>query len=125
LVNSDARTHFALLQNGGDFDVARAGWIGDYSDPQNFLSLAEGDNTGLNYAHYANPDYDALMRQAANERDLGARANILAAAEAILLRDQPIMPLMFYLSKNLISPRVKGWRANTLDRHLTRYLSIE
>jgi oligopeptide transport system substrate-binding protein len=65
------------------------------------------------------------MRQAAEERDLGARAKILGAAEAILLRDQPIMPLMFYLTKNLVSPRVKGWRANVLDRHLTRYLSIE
>jgi oligopeptide transport system substrate-binding protein len=125
LINSDAKSHFALLQKGGDFEIARAGWIGDYSDPQNFLSLAEGDNTGLNYSHYANPDYDALLREAAHERDLDARARILAKAEAILLRDQPIMPLMFYLTKNLVSPRVKGWRANGLDRHLTRYLSIE
>ena len=30
-INTDAKTHFGLLQNGGDFDVARAGWIGDYS----------------------------------------------------------------------------------------------
>jgi len=31
-------------QSGGDFDVARAGWIGDYSDPQNFLFLFESGN---------------------------------------------------------------------------------
>jgi oligopeptide transport system substrate-binding protein len=124
LINSDAKSLFALLQNGGDFEIARAGWIGDYSDPQNFLSLAEGDNIGLNYSHYVNPAYDALMRQAANERDLGVRAKILAKAEAILLNDQPMMPLMFYLTKNLVSPRVKGWRPNVLDRHLTRYLSM-
>ncbi len=124
LVNSDAKSHFAMLQNGGAFDLARAGWLGDYPDPQNFLALAEGDNSGLNYSHYANPDYDALLRRAAGERDLGARAKILAEAEAILLRDQPMMPLLFYLSKNLVSPRVKGWRANVLDRHPTRYLSI-
>jgi oligopeptide transport system substrate-binding protein len=31
-------------QRGGDFDVARAGWIGDYSDPQNFLFLFESGN---------------------------------------------------------------------------------
>jgi ABC-type oligopeptide transport system substrate-binding subunit len=125
LINSDAKSHYALLQSGGDYDIARAGWIGDYSDPQNFLALAESDNVGLNYAHYVNPAYDALMREAAAMRDLGARAKILAEAEAILLRDQPIMPLLYYLSKNLVSPKVKGWRENVLDRHLTRYLSIE
>jgi oligopeptide transport system substrate-binding protein len=31
-------------QSGGDFDVARARWIGDYSDPQNFLFLFESGN---------------------------------------------------------------------------------
>jgi oligopeptide transport system substrate-binding protein len=125
LINSDAKSHFAMLQNGGDFDVARAGWMGDYSDPQNFLALAESDNVGLNYSRYANPAFDALMRRAASTSDLGERAKILGEAEAIVLRDQPIMPLLYYLSKNLVSPRVKGWRANILDRHLTRYLSIE
>jgi ABC-type oligopeptide transport system substrate-binding subunit len=125
LVNSDAKSHFAMLQSGGDFDVARAGWLGDYSDPQNFLALADSDNSGLNYSHYANPEYDTLIRRAANERDLAARARTLADAEAILLRDQPMMPLLFYQSKNLVSPRLKGWRPNILDRHLTRYLSLK
>jgi oligopeptide transport system substrate-binding protein len=124
LVNSDAKSHFALLQSGGDFDVARAGWIGDYSDPQNFLALGASDNTGLNYSRYANPAFDGYMREAAATRDPDARAALLRAAEALLARDQPMMPLMFYLSKDLVSPRVKGWRANILDRHLTRYLSI-
>jgi oligopeptide transport system substrate-binding protein len=125
LVNSDAKSHYALLQSGGDFEIARAGWLGDYSDPQNFLALAAGDNVGLNYSHYVNGEYDSLLRRAASERDLGARAEILAKAETIVLRDQPMMPLLFYLTKNLVSPKIKGWQANTLDRHLTRYLSIE
>ena len=49
-VYTDAKTHFAYLRDGGDFDVARYSWIADYSDPQNFLFLAESDNKGLNYA---------------------------------------------------------------------------
>ncbi len=84
-VNSDAKTHFDLLQNGGDFDVARAGWIGDYSDPQNFLFLFESDNARLNYARWPNTAYDALMSRAAAEADLRARAEILAEAERLLL----------------------------------------
>jgi oligopeptide transport system substrate-binding protein len=123
-VNTDLKTHFAFLRGGGDYDVARVGWVGDYSDPQNFLILAKGDNVGLNYSRYANPAYDALLAKADAERDLGARAKILGEAEAMLLRDQPIMPLLFYSSKNLISTRLSGWRPNLLDRHLARYLSI-
>ena len=62
-INTDAKTHFAYLRDGGDFDVARAGWIADYSDPQNFLFLVQSDNPGFNYAKYKNPDYDALDAQ--------------------------------------------------------------
>ena len=124
LVNTDLKTHYALLRSGGDYDVARGGWIGDYSDPQNFLFLLKGDNVGLNYSHYSNPAYDALLAKAEGERDLGVRAKILAQAEAIALKDQPLAPLLFYSSKNLVASRVVGWRANLLDRHLTRYLQM-
>ena len=37
----DAAAHYAYLRDLGDMQVARAGWIGDYSDPQNFLFLLE------------------------------------------------------------------------------------
>jgi ABC-type oligopeptide transport system substrate-binding subunit len=124
-INTDVKTHFGLLQSGGDFDVARAGWIGDYSDPQNFLFLAEGGNTKLNYARWANPAYDALMQKAARETDLRVRAETLADAERLLLQEEPVIPLLFYESKNMVSSRVKGWRDNLLDRHLARFLSIE
>ena len=80
LINTDLKTHYALLRDGGDYDVARAGWLGDYSDPQNFLMLLKGDNVGLNYSRYANPAYDALLSRAEAERDLGQRAKILAEA---------------------------------------------
>ena len=116
-VNTDSgRRTTRLLRSGGDYDVARAGWIGDYSDPQNFLFLLKGDNVGLNYARWSNPDYDALLAKASSERDLNARAKILAEAEAIVLRDQPVAPILFYSSKNLVSKRVIGWKANLMDQ---------
>ena len=87
LVNTDLKTHYALLRDKGDFDVARAGWIADYSDPQNFLFLAESDNKGLNYASYSNPEFDALMKKAAATKDLAARGKVLKEAEAIFMRD--------------------------------------
>ncbi len=124
-VSTDAKTHFAFLRDGGDFDIARAGWIGDYSDPQNFLFLAQSDNKGLNYARYANPEYDALMKAAAAETDLAKRAKTLFAAETILTRDMPNIPLLYYGSKNLVSSKVEGWYPNLRDAHASRFLSIK
>ena len=124
LVNADIKTHYALLREKGDFDLARAGWVADYSDPQNFLFLGQSDNAGLNYATWSNADFDALMAIAATQTDLAARGQTLSAAEAILLEEAAFLPLLFYSSKNLVSPKVSGWESNILDRHLARYMSI-
>ena len=125
LVNSDLKSHYAILRDKGDYDVARAGWIADYSDPQNFLFLGEGGNGGLNYANYKNDEFDALMKKASTQTDLKARADTLKQAETIILRDQPYIPLLFYGSKNLVSKKLEGFQTNVLDRHMSRYMAIK
>ncbi|MCT7374441.1 peptide ABC transporter substrate-binding protein [Chelativorans salis] len=120
----DLSAHYAMLRDTSDYQVARAGWIGDFSDPQNFLFLVESDNTGFNYAKYKNPEYDALMEQAAAEGDLEKRAEILRQAEAMFLEDQPFMPLLFYSSLSLVSPKLEGWEDNIQNVHGTRWMSL-
>ncbi|WP_367716725.1 peptide ABC transporter substrate-binding protein [Nitratireductor sp. GISD-1A_MAKvit] len=120
----DLSAHYANLRDQKDFDVARAGWIGDYSDPQNFLFLVESDNTGFNYAQYENPEYDALMDKAAAETDLVKRAEILREAEAMFLADMPYIPLLFYSSLSLVSSKLNGWEDNIQNVHGTRFMSI-
>ena len=39
LTEMEGTGYFDYLKQDGDFDMARAGWIGDYNDPQNFLFL--------------------------------------------------------------------------------------
>ena len=123
-IHTDAKTHFAHLRDGGDFDVARAGWIGDYSDPQNFLFLLESDAVGLNYARYKDLDYDDLMRKAAIETNKDERTKVLYAAETILMRDAPYIPVLYYGSKNIVSRKLQGWSTNLKDVHPTRFLSL-
>ncbi|WP_171173306.1 peptide ABC transporter substrate-binding protein [Ruegeria sp. HKCCD8929] len=120
----DASAHYAHLRDKGDFDVARAGWIGDYSDPQNFLFMVESDNDGFNYANYDNAEYDKLMDDAAAETDLEARAEILKQAEGLFMRDLPFIPLLYYSSRSLVSPKLQGWEDNIQNVHASRYLSI-
>ena len=123
-VYTDAKTHFAYLRDGGDFDVARMSWIADYADPQNFLFLLESSNTGMNPGRYANPGYDTLMRRAAAERDIERRADLLQAAETIIVTDLPWIPVMHTRSKALIAPRLTGYHPNLRNAAPTRFLGL-
>ena len=125
LIETDSAAHFAHLREGGDFDVARAGWIGDYSDPQNFLFLLQSDNKGLNYANYTNPAYDALMRDAERETDLKKRAELLAKAERILADEHPYVGILYFSNRNLISNKVEGYIQNLRGANASRFVSLK
>lgn len=120
----DASAHYAMLRDEKVHDVARAGWIGDYSDPQNFLFLNRADNPGFNYGAYNNPEYDALLDKAADTADLEERAKILAEAETVFLEDVPQIPLLYYSSRSLVSPKLQGWEDNIQNVHPTRFMSV-
>lgn len=123
IVQSDAQVHFANMR-AGNFDVAGAGWVADFNDPRNFLFLFLSDND-LNNSGYNNPAFDALIHQADQEQDLAKRGQLLAQAEALLLRDVPVIPNRFQVTLNLVQPYVKGWVTNVSNTNRTRWLSIE
>ena len=123
LFNSDVKVHYADLKQG-NFDVARAGWIADYNDPQNFLYLLETRTGVNNYGGYSVKEFDDLMLEASQTADMKKRAGLLAKAEAIAMEDQPIIPIYYYVSKNLVSQKVKGWVDTVNDIHRWRYLKL-
>ena len=125
LVNADGKTHYGLLEQHGDFDVARAGWNADYKDPANFLDLCK-TGAGNNYSEYSNKEFDDLMAKAAANPDPSGRMKDLSDAEAIgVARDLCVMPLLYYGYHNVASNKVKGWEENVMDVHPTRYMSKE
>jgi oligopeptide transport system substrate-binding protein len=125
LVNTDTKTHYGLLEQKGDFDIARAGWIADYKDPENFLALCK-TGTGNNYAVYSNKDYDDLMAGAAAAATPEERMKLLSDAEAIgVARDLCVVPLLYYSYHTLVSNKLKGWEDNVMDVHPTRFLAKE
>lgn len=122
LVNTDGKTHYSYLEQHGDFDVARAGWIADFKDPVTFLNLGHtGD--GNNYGEYSNPDYDKLLDAAATEADPAKRMKELSDAEAILMKDVPVIPLLYYGNHNVVSPKLHGFVDNVMDKHPSRFVS--
>lgn len=101
----------------------RAGWIGDYLDPFTFIELMHSQ-FGINDSGYSNPAYDALADQAAAEVDPERRRALLEQAEQLLLADQPLIPLYFYVTARLVKPWVGGYAPNLMDQHYTKNLHI-
>ena len=105
-----------------DFQVIRAGWIGDYNDAYTFLSLFKSDVGEMNPSGYKNKQYDALIHQAETTIDQKKRTSLMQQAEALLLKDLPIMPIYFYTTQHLINPKITGWQDNVMDVHPSRFL---
>jgi len=124
LNETEGATYFNFLREDGPFDIARAGWIGDYNDAQNFLYTQLG-NVSFNYSKWSNGQYDAFLAQAETILDMDERAKVLAQAETLLLDELPIIPILYYSSRALVSPKIEGWQDNLMDAHKTRWLSLK
>jgi oligopeptide transport system substrate-binding protein len=123
LVNTEGKVHFANLRQG-DFEVGGVGWFADYNDAQNFLFQFETSTKQLNLSKFSNADYDQLMAEASVTSDQKKRAQLLQQAETILLREMPVLPLYFPVSKNLVSTKVKGWEENLFNIVYVKNLSF-
>lgn len=120
LVNQEWKVYLDALERL-DFDIARGGWIGDYVDPNTFLDLwRSGDEN--NHTGWSNTDFDALIGKAAQTADPAERLSVLRAAEGILLRDLPVMPIYNYAEFHLLRGDVEGWKPNLRDVHLARHI---
>ena len=99
-----------------DYQVSRAGWIGDYPDPSTFLETFLSDS-GNNRTGWKNAEYDRLLKEAARLGDQKTRYELFQKAEAIFLDELPIIPIYHYTRVFLIQPSVRGWNPTILDHH--------
>jgi oligopeptide transport system substrate-binding protein len=107
----------------GDVQMFRSSWIGDYNDAYTFAQYFKGD-FGINLTHYHSAAYDGLLGRAAAEADPAKRRALLERAEQVMLGDQPVIPIYFYVSKHLVKPRVRGWYSDIMNVTYSKDLSL-
>jgi oligopeptide transport system substrate-binding protein len=111
-------------QSTTNYMVSRAGWIGDYPDPNTFLETFLS-YSGNNRTGFANPEYDRLVNAAGCANDPKARLELFQQAEALLLDELPLIPIYYYTRVYLLHPAVKNWHANYQDHHPFKHVYLE
>lgn len=120
LANQEWQT-FLTARGEQDYEIARAGWCADYNEASSFLDIMQSES-GYNDSKYVNEEYDAHMLAARTAEDPLPEYQ---AAEALIQRDFPILPIYFYSTVNMQDASIKGypfenaqenWYARTLYR---------
>ncbi|WP_241665098.1 peptide ABC transporter substrate-binding protein [Peribacillus simplex] len=93
-------------EKAGDFEISRAGWVGDYVDPMTFM-LWETDGA-YNDANWSNKEYDGLLKEAKSTMDPKERMAALHKAEEVLIEEMPILPVYFYTKPYMVKSNVTG-----------------
>lgn len=91
-------------------------WVADFPDPETFLWNLFATGSPDNYSDYSNPEYDALLEQAAQTFDTDERADLYAEAEALLLADNVVLPIAHDIRFTLTKPQVKGLQMTPLGQ---------
>lgn len=107
----------------GEFQMLRYAWFSPNDDAYTFLGLVETGNPN-NLGGYSNPRYDQMLREANALGDTPERSALLREAEALMMKDHPLIPLFFYVRRVLVQPHVQGFVLNERGLNPTRYLDI-
>ena len=116
---------FLNERKAGNYDMARNGWIADYSDPINMLEmwLPNSGNNDIQFGRDGSgsqkagtvpswaPDwteYTDLINAIYAETDMAKRAEMMHQAEDILMDTWAIIPIYYYNDPYMLKDNVTG-----------------
>ncbi|HZE99634.1 MAG TPA: ABC transporter substrate-binding protein [Planctomycetota bacterium] len=108
----------------GDFQIARQGYNGEFSDPLAFLELFTEDSRS-NTTGWTSEGYERLVSESNETADAAKRFDLLARAETLLMEEAPIFPVFHYVAHNMIKPFVQGVHLNSRDIHPLQGVTLE
>jgi oligopeptide transport system substrate-binding protein len=75
--------------------LIRLGWLMDYPLMENYLGPLYGTDGSSNYYGYSNPAFDSLVKQGSEAKTPEEAITKWQAAEDILVKDMPVIPLRY------------------------------
>lgn len=121
LVNQEWKVYLDS-QDVLNYDICRAGWIGDYTDPNTFIDMwVKGG--GNNDTGWSSAEYERLLAASYAAPDDTARFALYQQMEAILADEVPFVPLYFYTRVYALNPKVK-WSVNVIENHNWKFVDL-
>jgi oligopeptide transport system substrate-binding protein len=104
----------------GKAKIWRSGWIADYPDAENFLSLFYGKNikedvAEVNASRFRDSNYDQLFEIAMKELSESKRNEYFELCDQIIVDKAPVMPLLNDDFMVMINARVRDLKINSLE----------
>ncbi|WP_331489688.1 peptide ABC transporter substrate-binding protein [Tepidibacter hydrothermalis] len=106
---------FQETRTQGNFQIARNGWIGDYSDPMTFLDMFIS-TSGNNNSHWKNPEFDKLITDIKKTEDAEKRYQMLHQAQDMIMEDNILIPIYYYTNAELLRENIKGVKVSPLGQ---------
>jgi oligopeptide transport system substrate-binding protein len=93
-----------------DADVTVKGWLPGYPDPEYYLRLLFQSTSRTNEGGFADPEFDALIERARQERSDRGRLERFHEADRYVVADRiGVIPLVYGQSMALVKPSIAGW----------------
>ncbi|WP_346887578.1 peptide ABC transporter substrate-binding protein [Clostridium sp. UBA1056] len=102
---------FQTKTDNMEYQVASAGWSGDYNDPNTYLDLWMTGTKNVPTG-WSNPKYDEILTKASETADPEERTNLFKEAERILIyEDGVISPEVWRYKSTYVRKYVKNYTA--------------
>ncbi|WP_330400310.1 peptide ABC transporter substrate-binding protein [Tepidibacter mesophilus] len=106
---------FQETRTQGNFQIARDGWTGDYTDPMTFLDMFIS-TSGNNHPQWKNPEFDKLITDIKKTGDLEKRNEMLHQAEDMIMDNNIVIPIYYYTNPELLRENIKGVKVSPLGQ---------
>lgn len=124
LKNMEFRTWLSERSKLNYNGFGRAGWVGDYMDPNTFLNLFYTSRNDSSTGWY-DARFDQLIDASNRELNESKRFELMAEAELLMMQGQPVIPLQTQATNWVKKPYVKGLYPNPGTLHSWKFVYIE
>lgn len=106
--------------SNGTAKIWRSGWVADYPDAENFLSLfysgnISENNTSVNSFRFRNAEFDALFEKALREQNEEKRNALFVKCDQMTVDQAAVMPIVTDDFMIMINARIRDLKANSME----------